>query len=48
VHGITPGDLAVVRRQCRFAGTAPDPATIVAMIEREVKFRPEAGGRMGF
>ena len=48
VHGITPGDLAVVRRQCRFAANAPDPATIVAMIEREVKFRPESGGRMGF
>ena len=48
VQGITPGDLAVVRRQCRFAAGAPDPAAIVAMIEREVKFRPETGGRMGF
>ena len=48
IHGITPGDLAVVARGLRFAAARPEVEAIVALIEREVASRPEGGGRIGF
>lgn len=48
VHGITPGDLAVVRRQQRFAVGSVQPGALVTAIAAEVALRPEGGGRIGF
>jgi AAA+ superfamily predicted ATPase len=48
LHGVTPGDLAVVARGLRFAETRPEPEALVALIAREVASRPEGGGRIGF
>jgi hypothetical protein len=48
VHGVTPGDLAVVARGLRFAEARPEPEAIVALVAREVAARPEGGGRIGF
>ncbi|KPF72277.1 AAA family ATPase, partial [alpha proteobacterium AAP81b] len=47
VHGLTPGDFTVVKRQLRHSA-ATCPADIVARLEREVAARPEAPGRLGF
>jgi len=48
LHGVTPGDLAVVARGLRFAETRPEPEALVALIAKEVASRPESGGRIGF
>ncbi len=48
IHGVTPGDLAVVARGLRFAGASPSPEALVALVAREVASRPEGGGRIGF
>ncbi len=48
VHGVTPGDLAVVARGLRFAEARPEAEAIVALVAREVATRPESGGRIGF
>lgn len=48
LHGVTPGDLAVVARGLRFAEARPEPEALVALIAREVASRPEGGGRIGF
>ena len=47
VRGLTPGDMAVVKRQLRFAGTA-DAGGILARLKDEVAAKPHAGGRIGF
>jgi len=48
LHGVTPGDLAVVARGLRFAEARPEPEALVALIAKEVASRPEGGGRIGF
>lgn len=48
LHGVTPGDLAVVARGLRFAEARPEPEALVALVAREVASRPEGGGRIGF
>ena len=48
IHGVTPGDLAVVARGLRFLEARPEPEALVALVEREVASRPEGGGRIGF
>lgn len=48
LHGVTPGDLAVVARGLRFVEARPEPEALVALIAREVASRPEGGGRIGF
>ncbi len=48
LHGVTPGDLAVVARGLRFAETRSSPEALVALVAREVASRPEGGGRIGF
>lgn len=48
IHGITPGDLAVVTRQLRFATGEVDAIDLAAAVAREVVQRPESGGRIGF
>jgi AAA+ superfamily predicted ATPase len=48
VHGVTPGDLAVVARGLRFAEARPEAEAIVVLVAREVATRPEGGGRIGF
>jgi AAA+ superfamily predicted ATPase len=48
LHGVTPGDLAVVARGLRFAEARPEPEALVVLIAREVASRPEGGGRIGF
>jgi SpoVK/Ycf46/Vps4 family AAA+-type ATPase len=48
LHGLTPGDLAVVKRQLRYLPTRPSPSDIVARIADELAAKPEGGGRMGF
>ena len=47
VRGLTPGDMAVVARQLRFAGKA-DAGEILARLREEVAAKPETGGRIGF
>ena len=48
LHGVTPGDLAVVARGLRFAEARIEPEALVALVAREVASRPEGGGRIGF
>jgi AAA+ superfamily predicted ATPase len=48
LHGVTPGDLAVVARGLRFAEARPEPEALVGLIAKEVASRPEGGGRIGF
>lgn len=48
LHGVTPGDLAVVARGLRFAEARPEPEALVALVAKEVASRPEGGGRIGF
>ena len=48
LHGVTPGDLAVVARGLRFTEARPEPEALVALVAREVASRPEGGGRIGF
>lgn len=48
IHGITPGDLAVVKRQLRFAPGHVNVTDLAAAVAREVAQRPEGGGRIGF
>lgn len=47
VRGLTPGDMAVVARQLRFARKA-DAGEILARLRQEVAAKPETGGRIGF
>lgn len=47
VHGLTPGDFAVVARQLRHARNA-DAETIVGLLKAEAAARPGSSGRMGF
>ncbi len=47
VRGLTPGDMAVVKRQLRFADKA-DAGEILARLREEVAAKPETGGRIGF
>ena len=48
LHGLTPGDLAVVARQLRFAAGESRPADILARLVGELAAKPEGGGRIGF
>ncbi|MGN6819646.1 MAG: AAA family ATPase [Sphingomonas sp.] len=48
LHGVTPGDLAVVARGLRFADARPEAEALVALVAKEVASRPEGGGRIGF
>ena len=45
---LTPGDFQVVARQLRYRREAATPATILALLEREMRAKPEAGCRIGF
>ncbi len=47
VRGLTPGDMAVVKRQLRFAGKV-DAGEILAALKAEAAAKPEMGGRIGF
>ncbi len=47
VRGLTPGDLAVVARQLRFAGTS-DAEEIVARLKAEVAAKPGVSQAIGF
>lgn len=47
MRALTPGDMAVVKRQLRFAGNA-DAGEILARLKAEVAAKPETGGRIGF
>lgn len=47
LHGLTPGDFAVVQRQLRHRPTS-DVASIVARLGRELAAKPEASRRIGF
>ncbi|WP_298164222.1 AAA family ATPase [Novosphingobium sp.] len=47
VRGLTPGDMAVVKRQLRFADKA-DAGEILARLKDEVAAKPQTGGRIGF
>lgn len=48
LHGLTPGDLAVVKRQLRYLPMRPSPSDIVARLAAELAAKPEGGGRIGF
>jgi SpoVK/Ycf46/Vps4 family AAA+-type ATPase len=45
LHGLTPGDLAVVARQLRYRDAGTD---VVALLAAELAAKPEGGGRIGF
>jgi SpoVK/Ycf46/Vps4 family AAA+-type ATPase len=47
VRGLTPGDMAVVARQLRFAGSR-DAGDILTRLKAEAAAKPETGGRIGF
>lgn len=47
VRGLTPGDMAVVKRQLRFAGPV-DAGDILQRLKAEAAAKPETGGRIGF
>ena len=48
LHGLTPGDLAVVKRQLRYLPTRPEPSDIVARLAAELATKPEWSHRIGF
>ncbi len=48
LHGLTPGDLAVVARQLRYLKDRPTSADIVARLAAELAAKLEGGGRIGF
>jgi transitional endoplasmic reticulum ATPase len=48
LHGLTPGDLAVVARQLRYAQGAVAPAEIIRQLAAELAAKPEGGQRIGF
>ncbi|MEY2928365.1 MAG: hypothetical protein RL367_2842 [Pseudomonadota bacterium] len=48
LHGLTPGDLAVVARQLRYRDADSSPADVVALLAAELAAKPEGGGRIGF
>jgi transitional endoplasmic reticulum ATPase len=45
--GLTPGDFAVVKRQLRYR-KAPRPHEILALLEAEVRAKPERASKIGF
>lgn len=47
LRGLTLGDFAVVKRQLRY-GEAPSPAEILALLEAEVRAKPEQSMKIGF
>ncbi|MEI6642604.1 MAG: AAA family ATPase [Novosphingobium sp.] len=47
VRGLTPGDMAVVARQLRFAGSR-DAGEILTRLKAEAAAKPATGGRIGF
>jgi transitional endoplasmic reticulum ATPase len=48
LHGLTPGDLAVVARQLRYADGQATPAYIMQQLAAELEAKPGAGRRIGF
>jgi transitional endoplasmic reticulum ATPase len=46
--GLTPGDLAVVARQMRYAGEASEGAAILTRLAAELAAKPGIKGRIGF
>lgn len=47
LRGLTPGDMAVVARQMRFA-RARDAGEILSRLKAEVAAKPQTGGKIGF
>jgi transitional endoplasmic reticulum ATPase len=48
LNGLTPGDLAVVKRQLRYLPARPASSDIVARLMAELAAKPDGGGRIGF
>jgi transitional endoplasmic reticulum ATPase len=48
LHGLTPGDLAVVKRQLRYELKTPKPSEIIARLAAELAAKPSGGGAIGF
>jgi transitional endoplasmic reticulum ATPase len=48
LQGLTPGDLAVVARQLRYAEGDMAPAEVIRQLAAELDAKPEGGRRIGF